>query len=418
MVTAKKRQRLKRKMTTLRLGVPPKFLFLHDPPLGGTRWRILYGGRGGAKSWQIARALIKYTYMAPLRILCAREFQASIKDSVHKLLENQIDGMGLGAFFDIKERTIVGANGSEFIFKGLRRNIREIKSTEGVDICWIEEAEAVSAESWRILPPTIRKPGSELWASFNPALETDPTYRLLVTDPPRNALIQFVTWEDNPWLDEEQREDAEDLRRRDPQGFAHVWGGEPWRRSEAEVLDGKWIVDDFTPQPHWDGPYYGADWGFSQDPSICVRVWISDSRLYVEYDEGGVRLNMDATERMIRSVPGAEDHKIRADGARPETINEMVERGLKVVAAPKWSGSVEDGVTHLQSYEMIVIHPRCKRAAQEARMWRYKTDDRTGDPLRKLMDGNDHVWDGVRYALSPIIQIREESTISFGTARM
>jgi len=405
-------------MTKLRIGVTDKFMFLHFPPLGDTSWRVLYGGRGGGKSWQIARALIKHSYLQPLRILCAREFQSSIKDSVHRLLSDQIDEMGLGRFFDIKERTIVGANGTEFIFKGLRRNIREIKSTEGVDVCWIEEAEAVSEESWRVLTPTIRKPGSEIWVSFNPALETDPTYKRMVLDPPRDSMVQFVTYEDNPWLDEGQRLDAEDLRRRDPEGFAHVWGGEPWSRSEAEVLSGKWKVDDFTPQPHWNGPYYGADWGFSQDPTVCVRVWTADSRLYIEYDSGGVRLNMADTEAMIRGVPGAEDHTIRADNARPETINDMVERGLKVVAAPKWSGSVEDGVAHLQSYEMIVIHSRCKRAQQEARMWRYKTDPRTGDILRKLMDGNDHVFDGTRYALSPIIQKREESVISFGTARM
>jgi len=379
------------------------FRFLFNPPLGDVRYRVSYGGRGSAKSWQFARALLLHGWESQLRILCAREFQASIKDSVHKLLSDQIDALGYSSFYRIQQSSIVGKNGTEFLFKGLRRNIGEIKSTEGIDLCWVEEAEAVSDESWRVLIPTIREPGSELWVSFNPALETDPTYRRFILNPPERAIIKKVGWDSNPWLPEVLREEAEELRRKDPEAFAHVWGGNPWTRSEAEVLDGKWMVEDFTPEAHWNGPYYGLDFGFARDPSICVRLWIGDSRLYVEYDSGGVKLNMDQLEKMIRSIPGAEDHTIRADSARPETINEMKERGLKVEPAAKWAGSVEDGVEHLRSYEKIVIHPRCKRAQQEARLWRYKTDARTGDILPKLKDGNDHVWDSSRYALSPII---------------
>ena len=134
-------------MTTLDVRIPEAFAFLFDPPLGSVRYRVSYGGRGSAKSWQYARALLIYGAQRPLRILCAREFQASIKDSVHKLLEDQIDLLKLRDIYDVQQSTIKGRTGTEFIFKGLRHNVQEVKSTEGIDICWVEEAEAVSDES-------------------------------------------------------------------------------------------------------------------------------------------------------------------------------------------------------------------------------------------------------------------------------
>lgn len=381
-----------------------EFRFLFKPSLGGLRYRVAYGGRGSAKSWQFARALLIHGATRPLRILCAREFQSSIKDSVHKLLSDQAEMLELDGFYEVLQTEIRGANGTEFIFNGLRRNIQEIKSTEGIDICWVEEAEAVSDESWRVLIPTIRKENSEIWVSFNPALRSDPTYKRFVENEPTRAVVKHVTYEDNPWLPDVLAEEAEELRKRDPEAHAHVWGGEPWRRSEAEVLSGKWEVEEFEPGDHWGGPYFGADWGFARDPTVLVKCWIADSRLLIGHETGGINWDNDHTARKFREVPGADDHTIRSDNARPETINEMVKRGLKVVGAPKWKGSVEDGVAHLRTYESIVIHPRCKRAIQEARLWRYKTDNRTGDVLPKLQDGNDHIWDAVRYALAPIIQ--------------
>ncbi len=383
--------------------IPRVFGFLFQPELGELRYRGSYGGRGSAKSWQFARALLVHGAQRTLRILCAREFQSSIRDSVHRLLTDQVDAVGLRDFYTVQQASIVGANGTEFLFKGLRRDVGEIKSTEGIDICWVEEAEAVSEESWRVLTPTIRKPGSEIWVTFNPAYETDATYKRFVKDPPPRSIIRRVTYTDNPWLPDVLREEAEQLQRTDPDAFANVWGGETWSRSDAEVLADKWEVQEFTPEKHWSGPYFGADWGFARDPSVLVKLWIADSRLYVEYAEGGVQLDADDTEEKFRTVPGAAEHTIRADSARPETINEMRRRKLKVVAAKKWEGSVKDGIDHLRSYEKIVIHPRAKMAVQEARLWRYKTDPRSGDVLPRLQEGNDHVWDATRYGLQPMI---------------
>jgi phage terminase large subunit len=388
-----------------RVSIPRAFTFLIEHPLGATRYRVAYGGRGSAKSWQFARVLLAAGADRPLRVLCAREFQASLRDSVLRLLEDQLPLLGLDAFYRVQQTGISGLNGTEFIFKGLRRDIAEIKSTEGIDICWVEEAQAVSEESWQVLIPTIRKPGSEIWVTFNPGEPTDPTYVRFVSDPPPNALVRKVGYKDNPWLPEVLAEEAAILKRRDPEAYAHVWGGEPWQRSELQVFAGKYRVEDFTPTAAWGSPYFGADWGFSRDPSVLVKLFVFDARLYIFAEAGGVQLDMDDLARRFDAIPGAREHVIRADAARPETINEMKRRGFKVQAAPKWEGSVKDGVEFLRAnFEEIVIHPSCARAIEEARLYRYKADPRTGDPLPKLEPGHDHVWDAVRYALSPLIR--------------
>lgn len=387
--------------------------FLFDPPLGELRYRVAYGGRGAIKSWSFARALIVLGAEIPLRILCAREYQSSIQESVHQLLASQIDMTGYGRLYEVQKTTILGVNGTEFIFKGIRRDPHKLKSLEGVDIAWIEEAEAVSLDSWRVLIPTIRKPGSEIWVSFNPALATDPTYEMFVGDPPPRSVVRSVGYKDNPWLPAVLAEEAAELRKKDPEAYAYIWGGQPWQRSDSEVLGGRWRVEEFRPGDNWQGPYYGADWGFSNDPAVLLRLWVADSRLWIEYDERGVGLSMDDLARRWDRVPGSRAHTIRADNSRPETINEMRLRKFKCVAAPKWPGSVEDGVEHLRGYDEIVIHPRCKGWIQEARLWRYKTDPKTGDVLPKLVDGHDHGPDATRYALSPLIKRVQQPQVWF-----
>jgi phage terminase large subunit len=392
-------------MTTKQIEIPTPLGWLLHTPLGQLRYRVLYGGRGSAKSWNIARALLVLGAERKLRFLCAREYQASIRDSVHRLLADQAQLIGYGDFYEVQQRAIIGINGTEFLFHGIKRDPQKIKSMEGVDICWVEEAEAVSNESWSVLIPTIRKANSEIWVSFNPALSTDPTWRRFIDDPPARSRVQFMSYRDNPWLPSVLVEEARELKRKDPEAYAYIWGGQPWSRSDAEVLGGHWRVEEFTPDPEtWGAPLYGADWGFANDPAVLVRLWLYDNRLWVEYDERGISLNMDQLARRWDRVPGSRDYKIRADNSRPETINEMKRRGFKCMAAPKGPGSVEDGVEYLRGLEEIIIHPRCKGWAEEARLWRYKTDARTGDVLPKLQDGHDHGPDAARYALSPFIK--------------
>ncbi len=189
------------------------------------RYRVLYGGRGGAKSWGIARALLIKGAKASVRILCAREFQISMKDSVHKLLCDQIIALGLESFYEITQAQIRGKNGTEINFVGLKNNVANVKSYEGVDICWIEEAQTVSRTSWNTLVPTIRKQDSEIWVSFNPELESDETFQRFVAHPPENAVVTKINWSDNPWFPETLREEKDSLKQRDFNSYQNVWEG-------------------------------------------------------------------------------------------------------------------------------------------------------------------------------------------------
>ena len=190
-----------------------------------SRYKVLYGGRGGAKSWGIARALLILGAKSQLRILCAREFMTSMRDSVHKLLCDQIEALGLLGFYDITQASIKGKNGTEFSFVGLKNNIANVKSYEGVDICWVEESQTVSRLSWNVLIPTIRKENSEIWISFNPELETDETYQRFVANPPADCITMKVNWSDNPWFPETLKLEKDALKVRDEEAYNQVWEG-------------------------------------------------------------------------------------------------------------------------------------------------------------------------------------------------
>jgi len=190
-----------------------------------SRYKVLHGGRGGAKSWGIARALLILGAKNPIRILCAREFMTSMRDSVHKLLCDQIESLGLLNFYEITQASIRGKNGTEFAFVGLKNNVANVKSYEGIDICWVEEAQTVSRLSWNVLIPTIRKAGSEIWVSFNPELETDETYQRFVANPPEDCISMRVNWYDNPWFPETLRLEKDALKARDEEAYNQVWEG-------------------------------------------------------------------------------------------------------------------------------------------------------------------------------------------------
>jgi len=204
---------------------PAKLKCLFEP--ANARYRVLYGGRGGSKSWNIARALLLKGCEQTIRVLCAREFQTSIKDSVHKLLCDQIYNLGIEAHYEITDRSIRGINGTEFIFVGVKNNTNNVKSIEGIDICWVEEAQSVSPNSWNVLVPTIRKANSEIWISFNPELPTDETWKRFVISPPENAVVQKINWSDNPWFPEVLDLERRSLQGRDIEAYNNVWEGIP-----------------------------------------------------------------------------------------------------------------------------------------------------------------------------------------------
>lgn len=377
-----------------------------QPLLLPMRYKCLYGGRGSAKSWSVADALLITGLDHKIRVLCVREFQNSIKDSVHQLLKERIETLKLEDFYRVYETKIVGKNGSSFIFKGIRHNVQSIKSMTGITHCWVEEGQTISAESWQVLVPTIREENSEIIVTFNPHRKTDIVYVELVENTPSNAYVERVNWDRNPYfpkvLDDERRR----MQATDPAAYNHIWEGGFWEQSDAQILNGKWIVDEFEPGEDWDGPYYGADWGFAQDPTVLIRCWINDRRLYVEYESYQVGLELDHTAaRWMQDVPECDRYVIRADNARPESISYLKRYGIpQIEAVPKWKGSVEDGIAHLRSYDKIVIHPRCKHTIEEARLYSYKVDRMTGDILPTVVDAHNHGIDSLRYALNPLIQ--------------
>jgi phage terminase large subunit len=211
---------------------PEKLQPLFQP----NRQKVAHGGRGSAKSWGFARALLIEAARTPLRILCTREIQKSIKDSVHRLLNDQIQAMGLGHLFDVFDTEIRGKNGSLILFAGLAQHtVESIKSFEGVDRVWIEEAQTVTKRSWDVLTPTIRKTGSEIWVTLNPDMETDETYQRFVSNATPGSFVVQMNWKDNPWFPEVLEKERQDTLRRDPDNYANIWEGEPKRVSEGAI---------------------------------------------------------------------------------------------------------------------------------------------------------------------------------------
>lgn len=355
-------------------------------------------------------------YAEPLRVLCTREFQASIKESFHAELKAAIySEPWLSAHYDVGVDYLKGSNGTEFIFRGLRHTSNTIRSLAKIDLTIVEEAEDVPEVSWLALEATVfRQPKSELWALWNPRSTDSPVDKRFRQNPPNNALIQELNWQDNPWFPQ----GLETLRKReqerlDPNTYAHVWEGAYLVNSDAQVLGGKWRVADFEPGPDWDGPYQGGDFGFAQDPTMAVRVWIGGDTLYVEREAGKAQLELDDTAAFIcRRIPDFEKYVTRWDSARPESISHLKRHGLpRSEAVEKWKGSVEDGIAFLRSFREIVIHSRCTEAIKEARLYSYKRDRHTGDVLPDLIDANNHVWDAVRYALGPMVRTRKPAVL-------
>lgn len=404
-------------MTRARLEIPPKLIPVFTGP---ARYRGARGGRGSAKTRTFAlmtavRAAMFAEANTPGVILCGREFMNSLEDSSMEEVKQAIRSVPwLDAYFDIGEKYIRTRNRRvSYVFTGLRHNLDSLKGKARILIAWIDEAESVSETAWLKLGPTVREEGSEIWVTWNPEKDGSPTDQRFVKKLPVGAKVVEMNYTDNPWfpatLEKERQDDRERL---DDQTYAWVWEGAYRENSEAQILAGKYRVAEFTPAPGWNGPYYGLDWGFSQDPTAGVKLWVNDRRLYVEYDAGRVGLeNDDIADYMIQRLPGIERHTVRADSARPETISHVKSDGggrrknlPQIVGAEKWQGSVEDGIAHLRSYAEIVIHPRCTAFLREARMYSYKVDRLSGDVLSTVVDAHNHYIDATRYALGPLIQ--------------
>jgi len=240
--------------------------------------------------------------------------------------------------------------------------------------------------------------------SFNPNQETDPTYKRFVLNTPPDAILKKVGYEDNPHfpatLDDERRY----MLKIDPDAYEHVWGGNCRKLSDAVIFKGRFEVTTFDEPGEDVRLFYGADWGFSIDPTALVRCWVDDNILYIDYEAYGIGVEMDELPDLFKTVPGADKRLIKADNARPETISHMKRKGFNIEAAPKWKGCVEDGIAVMKGFERILIHERCRHTAEEFRLYSYKIDKLTEEILPKIEDKHNHCLDAVRYALSSIVK--------------
>ena len=400
---------------TRTLDIPTAEVFL--PLLEPARYKGVHGGRGSAKSHFFADLWLEENVAQKLDCVCLRETLKSLEFSVKKLLEHKIETHNAGAYFEVQDRRIKSLRGGVTIFEGMQNHTADsIKSLEGFQRAWFEEAQNASDHSLTLLRPTIRHPGSELWFSWNPSKATDPVDMLLRGEnKPKNAIVVEANYMDNPWLPQELRDEMEYDRARDPEKYAHVWLGQYQTNSERRVFK-NWRVEEFD-TPAGATHRLGADWGFSIDPSCLVRCHIDGKRLYVDYEAWQIGCEISNLPELFMAVPDSEKWPITADSARPETISHMQRNGFpRMRAAIKGARSLEEGVEWLKSYD-IIVHPRCVHLVDELTLYSYKVDKLTGDVLPILEDKNNHVIDALRYACegarraSPVIEQAPEPVV-------
>jgi phage terminase large subunit len=376
-----------------------------------SRYKVLYGGRGGAKSWGIARALLIKGAKDPIRILCAREFQTSIKDSVHKLLCDQIESLGLLSFYEITQTSIRGRNGTEFSFVGLKNNVSNIKSYEGVDICWVEEAQTTSRLSWNILIPTIRKEGSEIWISFNPELETDETYQRFVANPPADSITMKVNWYDNPWFPDTLKLEKDALKQRDEEAYNQVWEG-----LCRQTVDGAIFAKEMQ-QAEKDGricrvPYDATkpvhavfDLGWSDSTAIWFLQFIGMETRLIRYIEDSQKTisyylaTMQTFGYVYDTIWLPHDAENKTLAAAGRSIDDIVRAaGYKTQIMPRVP--ILDSINAART-----IFPNCYFDREHTadglaclRHYRYEVDPETGQFSRNpLHDHYSHGADAFRY---------------------
>ena len=409
---------------TLRIETARAFL----PFLRPARYKGAKGGRGSAKSWHFAdNAIERCVYVPGTRVVCIREVQKSLEQSVKRVLDDRIRHYGLvrraqdgpEAGFRILDARIETPGGGVMIFQGMNQQTEDsIKSLEGFDIAWVEEAQTLSESSLRVLRPTIRKPGSELWFTWNPRFPSDPVDKFLTgKGAPRNAIVRHVTWEDNPWFPDVLREEAEFDRRRDPEMYEHVWGGGYEVHNDAQVFrHGRhWRVEEFdTPS---DAAFlFGSDFGFAASPTTLIRFYITGvdapgvrRKLWIDREAYKVGCEIDDTPELYDSIDPenrgmARNWEIVGDSARPETISYLQRHGYpRVVGAKKGPNSVEEGVKFLKGFD-IIVHPRCTHTQRELTRYSYKRHPQTEEVMPVLADAENHIIDPLRYGTEKVRQ--------------
>ena len=395
---------------------PDKLDFLFQPH----RYKVAYGGRGSGKSWGFARALLLQASNKPLRILCAREIQRSIRQSVHQLLTDQIQALGLGPFYEVLESEIRGVNGSLFSFTGLANNtVESIKSFEGVQVVWCEEAQTISKKSWDILIPTIRKPNSEIWVSFNPNIDTDDTYTRFVVNPPENAKVVKVNWQDNPWFPQVLEDERQHSLKTNPD-YANIWEGDCkaavdgaiYSNEIREAQEGGRITT--VPYDPMMKVHVVMDLGWNDSMSVilCQRG-VSDLRVigYIEDDHR----TLDSYSAQLKNLsynwgtmflPHDGQSKDFKHGISAEEI--MKKLGWDIRIVPK--ADIESGIKLARmNFHRIYFDKSAQRLVECLKNYRRSINSATNEPGAPLHDEYSHGADAFRYLCTSIEAMKNES---------
>ena len=385
---------------------PEKLDFLFDPH----RYKVAHGGRGSAKSWSFARALLIQGANKQLRILCAREVQKSIKQSVHKLLSDQIYALGLSGFYQILETEIRGANGTEFSFSGLATHtVDSIKSYEGCDICWIEEAHAVSKKSWDVLIPTIRKPGSEIWLTLNPDLDTDETYQRFIEDPPDDSVVVEVNFDDNPWFPATLDAERIECQKKRPKDYDNIWLGRCRPAAEGAIYydevmaaqDAKRIRN--VPYDPLLKVHAVFDLGWN-DSTFISLVQVASSEIRVIESIEDDHKTLDYYSATLRSknmnwgqlwLPHDARHKSLQTGKSAEDVMKALGWDVRITGAL----SIEDGIrlARMTFPRMYFDKKKASRLIECVKRYRRAINQQTNEPGAPLHDEYSHGADNLRY---------------------
>jgi phage terminase large subunit len=408
----------------------------YQPLLQPSRYKGLHGGRGSGKSHELASLLVeRFTLQPNTRWVCIREVQKSLDQSVKQLIEDKIKEYQLSDNFIIKHTHIETPHDGMLIFQGMQDHTADsIKSLEGYDGAWVEEAQTLSDRSLTLLRPTIRKDDSEIWFSWNPENDSDPVDKLLRgANVPPDSIVIGTTFRDNPWFPAVLQKEMEWDRRVDFEKYQHVWEGGYEKRSDRRVFK-NWRIEEFTPPAtaQWK---LGSDWGFSVDPSTLLRCYEERvnpatqqewprKRLYVDRELFQIGVEIDylpaffdglvcgcaigpTGERLAPCVNPqlhgwARHQPIVADSSRPDTISFLRRHGYGgMEPAKKGQNSVKEGVLFLQGYE-IIVHPRCTHTIDEFKNYSFVVDKQTGKVTNEIEDRKNHIIDPMRYALEQL----------------
>jgi len=406
---------------SVRVQIPEKLEPLFKP----ARYKILYGGRGSAKSWSIARALLIQGLEQRLRIGCFREIQRTIADSVHRLLSDQVSALGLEECYRVLETEIIGANGTQFLFAGLRQqDAHKIKSFEGLDRAWVEEAQTVTKRSWDILIPTIRRADSEIWISFNPELDTDETFQRFVVSPPPGAVVINMNFRDNPWFSEPLVSEMELKKLSDREGYLNIWEGKPRLAVEGAIYGrevGQAIEDRrIRPVPYDPKLKVHTIWdlGWNDQTSIIfAQRLLSEVRL-IDYDEASF-LRPDEWSKRVNDrpyiygnhwLPHDGDNELQAAGglSMRKILKPFLNSDPKIVQRPD-SVDIPIKAARLMWPRVYIDETKCKRLVECLKRFRRGIPESTGEPGLPVKDEYKHGADAFGYLAMVVDQLTNET---------